>query len=418
MLKDMISEWSIEPERHHILVRDGAANMVLGAKLAEIESVHCFLHQLHLIIQDGIFSQKLVTDLCTKCRRINTHFNHSSLGCTELKKLQQVVGVKEPLMPIQDVKTRWNSTCLMLERMNSLKRSIQLYTANHDLPMLTSNEWQLIEKIFRVLQPFFEKKVSSQDSIISSVIPHSVALDRYLSKIGIDDDGVQTTKKELCKSLRKRILSRVGGQACGTSFNIMNNKNYVLSTFLDPRFKMKFMNKETKMQAKVWLLEEFQRLFRNETLGADVDWEGSLSSGSSASEIEPLPRNKEGNLKDNIHIEFISCYESYESDDDIDYEECKSKRKRSGPKTEDLTDEMEEFLRAPLISQDKDPSNGGPLSVQPVVTSLNLHASFCHVPLPQSIQKDYFQRQGTSLRIRGVAFFPRMVKSYYYFITT
>ena len=46
----------------------------------------------------------------------------------------------------------------------------------------------------RVLQPFFEvsKKISSEEAIISSVVPHSVALNRYLSKIRIIDDGMQT----------------------------------------------------------------------------------------------------------------------------------------------------------------------------------------------------------------------------------
>ena len=172
------------------------------------------------------------------------------------------------------------------------------------------------------------------------------------------------------------------------------------------------------MQAKVWLLEDIQRLFRNESLGADVDWEGSLSSGSSASEIEPLPRNKEGNLKDNIHIEFISCYESYESDDDIDYEGCKSKRKRSGPNTEDLTDETEEFLRAPLIWQNKEPLEWWAFKCTTYCHLAKLARKFLSCPASSIYSERLFSEAGNIFEDKRCSLLPKKGKSYYYFITT
>lgn len=39
-LKNMWDTWNLGPERRHVLVRDGAANMLLGSHLSEIESVH------------------------------------------------------------------------------------------------------------------------------------------------------------------------------------------------------------------------------------------------------------------------------------------------------------------------------------------------------------------------------------------
>jgi hypothetical protein len=191
------------------------------------------------VIKDFIFSQRTIIDLCAKVRRIATHFNHSSLARENIKDLQAEQGIQLPLFPVQDVATRWNSTYLMLERAFHLKRSLQIYTANNDdLSILSANQWNLCEKILRILQPFFEltKQVSSEQSSLGDVIPHVVALDRYLSKPG-DDSGVQTTKAELRNALRQRLLS-----PSSEKLNVKADKNYVLTTVVDPRYKFRFLD--------------------------------------------------------------------------------------------------------------------------------------------------------------------------------
>ncbi len=107
MVSKMMREWEISEERQHILVRDGASNMALGLRLANVASVHCFLHILDLVVKDSIFSQRTIIDLCAKVRHIATHFNHSSLARNELKNLQAEQGINLPLFPVQDVSTRW-----------------------------------------------------------------------------------------------------------------------------------------------------------------------------------------------------------------------------------------------------------------------------------------------------------------------
>ena len=152
--------------------------------MANITSVHCFLHILDVVAKDSVFSQRTIIDLCAKVRRTVTHFNHSNLARNERKNLQAEQGIKLPLFPVQDVSTRWNSTYLMLESALTLKRPLQIYTANHNVSILSSNECNLCEKIIRILQPFFEitSQVSSEKWTLGDVIPHVVALDRYLSK--------------------------------------------------------------------------------------------------------------------------------------------------------------------------------------------------------------------------------------------
>ena len=65
------------------------------------------------------------------------------------------------LLIVQDVDIRWNSTYLMLERLKKLKSSVRYYMANYkndqDLN-ITPEEWQLVNDIILLLEPFFSKK--------------------------------------------------------------------------------------------------------------------------------------------------------------------------------------------------------------------------------------------------------------------
>lgn len=325
MINSMMTQWGISDERQHILVRDGAANMVLGTRLAGIESAHCFLHILNLVVKDAIFSQKRVGDICAKVRRISTHFNHSSVGHNELKKIQSEKGIKTPLFPVQDVSTRWNSTYLMLERALTLKREILLYTAEHDLPLISVNEWDTVEKLIRVLQPFYEitKQVSSEYSTLGDVIPHVIALKRYLSK-SASDVGIITTKRELLSALENRLLSTSDG------LNILNERNYVLTTFLDPRYKLKFM-KDKKEQVKSWLLDEIKSNMEkgSKDSGGNEECNLSINRFSTPSDCEDTAvqnnntesQPKTMSLQEEIHRDFQNCYSEDNSDEDDEMQE-------------------------------------------------------------------------------------------------
>ena len=256
MFQNMWDDWGIQEVRQNLLVRDGAANMSLGGDLADINSIHCTVHRLQLVIQDAILSQRSIINLLAKCRQLATHFNHSALACTELKSLQEVQEQgKTPLLLVQDVPTRWNSSYLMVERVVKLKRPIQLYLSDHDnLPTITANEWQISERLLHILKPFFDltKEMSGEYSILSDVIPNIATLELFLSMIGQGDQGVQSTREELLRALWKRFLSPEA-----EVLNVMNENAYVTATCIDPRYKDHFYpSTDDKQQAKAWLVEE------------------------------------------------------------------------------------------------------------------------------------------------------------------
>lgn len=221
--------------------------------------------------------------------------------------------------------TRWNSTYLMLERALTLKREILLYTAEHDLPLISVNEWDTVEKLIRVLQPLYEitKQVSSEYSTLGDVIPHVIALKRYLSK-SASDVGIITTKRELLSALENRLLSTSDG------LNILNERNYVLTTFLDPRYKLKLM-KDKKDQVKSWLLDEIKSNMEKGSKDSGGNEECNLpinrfSTPSDCEDTAVQNNNTESQpktmyLQEEIHRDFQNCYSEDNSDEDDEMQE-------------------------------------------------------------------------------------------------
>lgn len=85
---------------------------------------------------------------------------------------------------VQDVSTHWNSTYLMLTRILALKRSVQLYLSENEVVKISSDEFQLIDKITNLLKPFFEltQIMSSEVTSLSTVIPSLLPLEKYLER--------------------------------------------------------------------------------------------------------------------------------------------------------------------------------------------------------------------------------------------
>jgi len=188
---------------------------------AKLQSICCFIHTLQLIVNDALKTQPEITEMISVGRRIVTHFNHSGNAQKKLRKIQEDLNL--PLHHlIRDIS--WNSTYYMLERLLEQKRAISLYLTDcSNISNLTATQWELLQELLKLLQPFQEltKIVSSEISCVSEIIPHVVTLKRYCGK----ESTVELTPR-VCNV---RIVLQHGLNCFA---NLMDDKKFVLATYL------------------------------------------------------------------------------------------------------------------------------------------------------------------------------------------
>jgi len=82
----------------------------------------------------------------------------------------------ESVLKLKDIRTRWNSTYLMLERLVKLKEplTIVMITITEAPNNLSSDEWSIIEDIIPLLRPFDKLTTElsgKQYPTLSTIIP-------------------------------------------------------------------------------------------------------------------------------------------------------------------------------------------------------------------------------------------------------
>lgn len=211
------------------MLRDHGANIVKGVNDAGLPSLGCFLHTLHLIITDAISCQQGINNMIARCRRIVGHFAHSSSATEKLHAMQRQMQTPEHQLE-QDVKTRWNSTYYMLERLFEQRQVLGSLATVVTFEGLSANDWNLVGVVLSLLKPFEEvtKIISKDECIISEIIPATAVLIRFLEKEDSAHNGALTFKKKLLESAKKRFQEYTDDENC------------YIATALDPRFKDDF----------------------------------------------------------------------------------------------------------------------------------------------------------------------------------
>lgn len=187
-----------------------------------------------------------------------TFFKLSVLGSDKLKHIQTQMGCKQ-LKVVHDVKTRRNSSLLMIKRLMDLKESLSaaLVSIQNAPTMLTSEQRDNIAECVNLLEPFFqmtEKLSGEKYPTISMVIP----IVRGLFAAVYEVKANTVVGQELRNNLISGIQTRLG--------QVEKNKIIAYSTLLDPRFKKAgFGNMSNAREAEDGLKEELALLCRNET---------------------------------------------------------------------------------------------------------------------------------------------------------
>lgn len=333
-LNAIAARWDIDRNKIHLLIHDSGANMVKGVRVAEYDSARCFIHSLQRVVIEAMKVQAEVLDVIATGRRLVTHFNHSSLAQEKLLAIQKELHLPQHQL-VQDINTRWNSTYYMAERLLEQKRAISLYVAEHDtLTNLTIQQWGLMEQCINLLKPFEEitKITSSGLSCISEAIPHISALKKYLDK----NETAQRTPDlaRMRASLKAELESRFK--------SLGDNPNYLIATFLDPRFKSDYLGVLETEKARQKIMIEY---IKNSCEESSSD--GERSSPSST----PAKRMKEDETGSKVtreaHDTFWNCFDEVAKDN--------SSEGHDQEKQNPIANEIDFFLKTSRIDRNHDP---------------------------------------------------------------
>ena len=151
---------------------------------------------------------------------------------------------------------RWNSSYFMINSYVELKPALVQTLANlEDVDTEFNNqEWQLMEKIQRTLQPLEEatRLLSKFEASISMVIPLVTTILKSLEDTR-EDRGVLTWRRDLRENIKTRFSS------------IESNTHYTAATLLDSRYKhYLFRNPITYPQTKEYIVERMARSLTQE----------------------------------------------------------------------------------------------------------------------------------------------------------
>ena len=133
--ENMLEQWHLTKENVHVVIRDNARNMAKAMGESGVASLGCVAHTLQLIVNEGVFSQRSISDCVAIGIKIVGYFKHANVATCRVKEMQTQLGMKTNMLK-QDVSTCWNSTFSMLQSLIEQKWAIAAYGVD---------QWTLME---------------------------------------------------------------------------------------------------------------------------------------------------------------------------------------------------------------------------------------------------------------------------------
>ncbi|XP_034073833.1 zinc finger BED domain-containing protein 1-like [Gymnodraco acuticeps] len=214
---------------------DNAANMDVAIKRLNFIKLGCFAHTLNLGAQ-SVYSLASVTKWTAKIRGVVVWMKRSSMGKTVLREKQQLLNLPKHSL-ILDVRTRWNSLYMMLERFIEQYPAIQAASLDQRLrkPMerdrlarLTEDDFRRAEEFIHLMKVLYTSTlcVSSEKSpTCGQILPILRKLEKHFS--------VEEGDTVLGSSLKQAVWGNLSKRYQTDGIRTFLEE----ATALDPRFK-------------------------------------------------------------------------------------------------------------------------------------------------------------------------------------
>ena len=301
-----VMEYEINVKNIVAVVSDTENTMrSFGKKIIEqgINWFACSAHLLELLSSCACKSDNLfdptnnkhnnVKNVIKKSKKLIGHFKHSNINTKLLRQVQKHDNVVDL---IEDVPTRWWSTCQMIKRLIELKLSISYLCDNNDVDKdynLNAEEWILLENISDILDPirYAQKFLEGENYVtISCVFPIVILLRKQLNELFTTYSS--SGNKDICESISHMLiklekdwgnLEEVIDIEVDTKNRIMGIQNlHGICTILDPRLKnMQFLDEELKQHFYRILFQHLLQEFPNTNINHNDNNENNSNTTSS-----------------------------------------------------------------------------------------------------------------------------------------
>ncbi|XP_030263766.1 zinc finger BED domain-containing protein 1-like [Sparus aurata] len=284
-ISDVLTEFGISDKIVAVTV-DNAANMDVAIKHLRFVKLCCFAHTLNLAAQ-SIYSLNSVSQWVAKVRTIVVWMKRCLMAKVVLQEKQELLQLPRHSL-ILDVRTRWNSLYLMLERFTEQYPAIQAASLDQRLrknmdrdrlARLTEEDFKKAEDFINLMKVLYTSTlcVSSEKSpTCGQILPILKKLEAHLAVKDGDTVFVSNLKKQVLANLSKRYQND-------------EIRNFLqVATALDPRFKHKLDDDTIWDQIQRKLIEQSTE----EDCGADGDSMQSENEDEQESQQPPckLPR--------------------------------------------------------------------------------------------------------------------------------
>ncbi|XP_053562410.1 LOW QUALITY PROTEIN: E3 SUMO-protein ligase ZBED1 [Bombina bombina] len=251
ILYEVFIEWGISAKVFGATT-DYSKDITKACSLLDIPvDMPCLGHTLNIGIQQAFQLPKLC-GLLSRCRKLVEYFQQSSVAMYMLCEKQKQQSLL-PCMLISDRVSWWGSTLAMLHRLKEQQFAIAgvlVEDSNNHHLMLEANEWNTIEGLVDLLQPFkqvAEMLSASKYPTISMVKP----LIHMLLNTSLNIK--ETDLKEI--SMAKEVIAK----SLSTTYQQTPEIDMFLNvaTFLDPRYKkLPFLSAFERAQVENRVIEE------------------------------------------------------------------------------------------------------------------------------------------------------------------